>query len=84
MPYGVHLNTHPSGTMKRVIIHAPGCSYYKVWTFKGLSKDAYTFNKNCATLRAAVDRASLWALEWHAPISLCRHCFQAGQKNVTV
>ena len=77
--FGVHLCIHPSVTGKRVVIHQGTCSKYKLMSKKGHSKGMYTFNKNTRNLREAIDRASMVALEWHAPIQFCKTCFKPGR-----
>ena len=75
--YGVFLNIHPGVKEKRVTVHALPCSHYK--QHRLTSRGTYTFHKNCTTFRQAVDRASEWALEWHAPIKVCSDCIKAGR-----
>lgn len=74
--YGVYLNIHPSVNNKYVMIHQIKCPSYK--QHKG-GKQIYSFNKNAGNLRAAIETASEFSLEWHAPIFLCKKCFP--QKN---
>jgi hypothetical protein len=69
--YGVYLNIHPSETQKGVTIHKLPCSSYK--QHHG-GAGMYTFHKNCGTFDEAIRRASEWALNWHAPIKICRRC----------
>jgi hypothetical protein len=70
--YGLHLNIHPGEKLKRVTLQRLPCSHYKQQ--RGLMKGTYSFNKNCASFSDAIERASKWALEWHAPITACAHC----------
>ena len=77
--YGVFLCIHPSVTGKRVVIHDINCRYYKSGRRSGNSKGMYCFNGNEDTLHNAIARASDCALEWHAPIKFCEHCFRKGQ-----
>jgi len=76
--YGVFLNIHPSGTQKRVTLHKLPCHHYKQHLSKGTAKvkGMYTFHKNCKTFQEAIERASEWALEWHAPIKICKGCLK--------
>lgn len=71
--YGIYLNIHPSVNYKYVMIHQRNCSSYKQ---HGGGKQIYSFNKNAKTLREAIETASEYSLEWHAPISLCKKCFR--------
>jgi hypothetical protein len=75
--YGLHLNIHPAKKLKRVTFHALPCSHYRQQD--ELRKGIYSFNKNCASFSEAVDRASEWALEWHAPIKVCTDCLRSGR-----
>jgi hypothetical protein len=70
--YGVTLNIHPGRTVKRVVIHKLPCPYYgqKRQSRSGV----YAFRKYCETFDEAVQRASEWSLEWHAPIKICSRC----------
>jgi hypothetical protein len=67
--YGVHLNMHPASGKKYVRLHHLPCSFYKIQPNR---KEAYTFNKNCSTLVEAIERAGEWAVEWNAPLSVCK------------
>jgi len=75
--YGVHLNIHPGQKQKRVMLHALPCSHYK--QHQSTRRGIYSFNKNCASFAEGIERASKWALEWHAPIKLCSDCVRAGR-----
>lgn len=78
--YGVFLNIHPGGKAKRVTLHGLPCSHYKQHKKGKLgAKDTYTFHKDCSTFREAMERCSLWALEWHAPIKPCADCLKASR-----
>jgi hypothetical protein len=71
--YGIHLNIHPSGGKNKYVkIHQKRCSSYK--QHKG-GQQKYSFNKNAQNMREAVETASGYSLEWHAPISFCSKCF---------
>jgi hypothetical protein len=71
--YGIYLSIHPSVKNKYVMIHQKSCPSFK--QHKGTSKNIYTFNKKAKTLREAVETASEYSLEWHAPIYICSKCF---------
>ena len=71
--YGVFLNIHPGG-QKRVTLHVWACSHYKQHWRRGTAKGMYTFHKDCKIFQELIDRASKWALEWHAPIEICKGC----------
>ncbi len=70
--YGVFLCIHPSVKIKRVTIHKLPCSSYKQQ--RRTYKAVYTFRKDCDTFNEAVQRATKWSLEWHAPIKICSRC----------
>lgn len=74
--YGVFLNIHPSAVDKRVTLHVLPCAHYKQHKRKIKGAGKYTFHKNCKTFNEAITRASEWALEWHAPIKLCKGCYR--------
>lgn len=78
-PYGVFLNIHPSETGKRVMIHKLPCRHYKQHLRKGKASGVYTFHKDCKTFQEVVRRVSLWSLEWHAPIQVCKDCLANWQ-----
>lgn len=80
--YGIHLNITPAVTGKRVVIHQRNCNFYKMMERRGRSRSAYSFNKNSRTMHDAMDRASEWSLEWHAPIKFCEKCFPIGQRII--
>jgi len=75
--YGIYLNIHPSVNNKYVMIHQKDCSAYKQ---HGGGKQIYSFNKNAKTLREAIETASEYSLEWHAPIYICQKCFLKKSK----
>jgi hypothetical protein len=72
--YGVFLNIHPSGYDKRVMIHKLPCTHYKQHLKKGRATGMYTFHKDCLTFDEVIKRTSEWALDWHAPIKICKSC----------
>ncbi len=74
--YGVHLSIPPAGVGKRVTIHRLPCYHYK--QHKQTSKGMYSFDKNCADLRSAIEKASEFALFWNASISVCKDCFETN------
>jgi len=75
--FGVHLNFHPSRKVKRVVLHALPCAHYK--EHRSISGGVYSRDKNCDSFSSAVERASEWALDWHAPIKACKDCVKAGR-----
>lgn len=75
--YGVHLSIHPSGKNKYVMIHQESCKSFKQHKNR---RNIYTFNKNAKTLRKAIEMASEYSLEWHAPIYICSKCFPLKSK----
>ena|GEM_PF-6612790 len=74
--YGVFLNIHPNTIQKRVTLHKMPCRHYKQHLRKGTAKGMFTFHKDCKTFQDAIKRGSEWALEWHAPIKICKGCFR--------
>ena len=72
--YGVFLNIYPAQTGKRVIIHRLPCKYCRQHGRSLGRKEVYTFHKDCRTFTEAIKKASDWALDWHAPIKLCKDC----------
>jgi hypothetical protein len=74
--YGIFLNIHPSGSDKRVTIHKLPCLHYKQHLKRGSAAGMYTFHKDSLTFEDAIKRASEWALEWHAPIKVCKGCLK--------
>ncbi len=75
--FGVHLNIAPARTDKGVTIHLATCRFHKPAGATASGK--YTFNKNCRSLKDAVNKTSDWALEWHAPIKFCSYCLRDPQ-----
>lgn len=76
--YGVFLNIHPGAKQKRVTLHKMPCRHYKQHLRKGTArvKGMFTFHKDCKTFQEAIERCSKWALEWQAPIKICKGCFR--------
>lgn len=72
--YGAHLNIHPSLNHKRVMLHRLPCAHYKSGTRAGLKKTLYSFNRNSPTFEDLMAYASRAALEWHAPVKICKAC----------
>jgi hypothetical protein len=76
--YGIYLNIHPSPKSKYVMIHKATCATYKQF---GGGQQIYSFNKNAKSLREAIETASEYSLEWHAPMRICKICFKRGSKS---
>ena len=72
--YGIHLNIPPAIKGKRVVIHRLPCKSYKIHKSERPSAGIYSADKNCKTFEEAIERSSKWALEWHAPIKICKKC----------
>ena len=76
--YGIYLSIHPAE--KYVMIHQKLCPSFKQNEKVKHVKHIFTFNKKAKTLREAIETASEYSLEWHAPISFCLKCFPSKNK----